>query len=180
LAAAAGMKVIGTAGSEEGLRLVKKEGAHHAVNHRSEDYQKEILNITNGSGVDVILEMLANVNLAYDLKMLAYRGRIVVVGSRGNVEINPRDLMTREAALFGVFLWKVAGGEASETNAALQAGLGNGTLRPVIAAELPLASTPEAHRRVMRPDARGKIVLMPMTEAIYRCGESPGGSSDGI
>jgi NADPH2:quinone reductase len=113
--------------------LVKKEGAHHAVNHRSEDYQKQILNITNGSGVDVILEMLPNVNPAYDLKMLA-RGRIVVVGSRGNVEINPRDLMTREAAVFGAFLWKVAGREASETNAA---GLGNGTLRSVIAAELP-------------------------------------------
>ncbi|MFZ0802155.1 MAG: NADPH:quinone reductase [Terriglobales bacterium] len=160
-ACAAGMKVIGTAGSEEGLQLVKKEGALEAINHRSTDYHKQILELTNGGGVDVILEMLANVNLAHDLKILAYRGRVVVVGCRGNVEINPRDIMTHEAAVFGVFLWKVPGAEASEANAALQAGLGNGTLRPVIAAELPLASAPEAHRRVMEAGARGKIVLIP-------------------
>ena len=161
LAGAAGMKVIGTAGSEEGLQLVKKEGAQQAVNHTSPDYQKQILDITNGTGVDVILEMLANMNLAHDLRMLAHRGRVVVVGSRGNVEINPRDIMTREAAVFGVFLWKVPEAEASETHAALQAGLGSGTLRPVIAAELHLASAPDAHRRVMEAGARGKIVLIP-------------------
>jgi hypothetical protein len=49
-----------------------------------------------------------NVNLFHDLNMLAYRGRVVVVGSRGKVEINPRDIMTREAAGFGVFLWEGA------------------------------------------------------------------------
>jgi NADPH:quinone reductase len=156
-----GMKVIGTAGSVEGLQLVKKERAHQAVNHSSMDYQKQILDMTNGCGVDVILEMLANVNLSRDFKMLAYGGRVVVVGCRGNVEINPRDIMTREAVVFGVFLWRVPGAAASEIHAALQAGLGNGTLRPVIAAELPLTSAPEAHRRVMEPGARGKIVLIP-------------------
>jgi NADPH2:quinone reductase len=157
----AGMKVIGTAGSDEGLQLVKKEGAHQAVNHSSMDYQKQILEMTNGCGVDVILEMLANVNLPRDFKMLAYGGRVVVVGCRGNVEINPRDIMTREAVVFGVFLWRVPEAAASEIHAALQAGLGNGTLRPVIAAELPLTSASEAHRRVMEPGARGKIVLIP-------------------
>jgi NADPH2:quinone reductase len=109
----------------------------------------------------VILEMLANVNLPRDFKMLAYGGRVVVVGCRGNVEINPRDIMTREAVVFGVFLWRVPEAAASEIHAALQAGLGNGTLRPVIAAELPLTSASEAHRRVMEPGARGKIVLIP-------------------
>jgi NADPH2:quinone reductase len=88
-ACAAGMKVIGTAGSEEGLQLVKKEGAMQAVNHRSTDCQKRILDMTNGCGVDVILEVLANVNLAHDLNMLAYRGRVVVVGSRGKVRNQP-------------------------------------------------------------------------------------------
>jgi NADPH2:quinone reductase len=160
-ARAAGMKVIGTAGSDEGLQLVKKEGAHQAVSHHSMDYQKQILDMTNGCGVNVIIEMLANVNLAHDLKMLAYGGRVVVVGCRGNVEINPRDIMTREAAVFGVLIWRVPEGEASEIHAALQAGLENRTLRPVIASELPLASAPEAHRRVMEPGARGKIVLIP-------------------
>jgi len=160
-ARAAGMRVIGTAGSDEGLQLVKNEGAQHAVNHRSADYRKQIVELTNGSGVDVILEMLANVNLAHDLKMLAYRGRIVVVGCRGSVEINPRDIMTREATVFGVFLWRVPEAEASQIHAALQTGLGNGTLRPVVALELHLALAPEAHRQVMESGARGKIVLIP-------------------
>jgi NADPH:quinone reductase len=160
-ARAAGIKIIGTAGSDEGLQLVKKEGAHHVINHRSADYQKQILDLTNGSGVNVILEALANVNLSHDLKMLAYGGRVVVVGSRGNVEITPRDIMVREAAVFGIQLWKVPEAAMLEIHAAVQAGLENGTLRPVIASELPLASAPEAHRRVMEPGARGKIVLIP-------------------
>ena len=158
---AAGMTIIGTAGSNEGQKLIKAEGAQHAVNHSSAEYQKQILDLTNGRGVDVIIEMLANVNLGHDLKMLAPRGRVVVVGSRGSAEINPRDLMTREAAVFGMVIWEVPAAEAAEIHAALQAGLGNGTLRPVIASELPLASAPEAHRRIMESGARGKIVLIP-------------------
>jgi NADPH2:quinone reductase len=61
----------------------------------------------------------------------------------------------------GVLLWRTPDADAAEIHAALGAGLGNGTLRPVVAAELPLASAPEAHRRVMAPGARGKIVLVP-------------------
>jgi NADPH2:quinone reductase len=125
------------------------------------NYQKQILDITNGLGVDVVVEMLANMNLAHYLKMLTYGGRIVVVGSRGNVEINPRDIMIREAAVFGVFLWRVPETDLLEIHAALQTGLQDGIMRPVIASELPLASAPEAHLRVMESGARGKIVLIP-------------------
>jgi len=71
---AAGIKIIGNAGSNEGLKLIKTEGARHTVNHSSPDYQKQVLDLTNGRGVDVIVEMLANVNLGHDLKMLAQAG----------------------------------------------------------------------------------------------------------
>ena len=161
LARAAGLVVIATAGSDAGLAAVLKEGAHHAVNHRADDYRTKIRDLTAGAGVNVIVEMLANVNLAHDLALLAHRGRVVVVGSRGPVEINPREIMSREAAVLGVLLWRVPDGDAAEIHAALQAGLANGTLRPLVGAELPLASAPEAHRRVMEPGARGKIVLVP-------------------
>jgi NADPH2:quinone reductase len=161
LARAAGLRIIGSAGSDDGLQLVRREGAHDAFNHNAADYQAQILAATKGRGVDVILEMLANVNLANDLKMLAYGGRVVVVGCRGNVEISPRDIMTREASVFGVFLWRVPSGAAEEAHAALHAGLDNGTLRPVVGRELPLAMAPEAHRRVMSAGAQGKIVLLP-------------------
>ncbi|HEX3950588.1 MAG TPA: NADPH:quinone reductase [Steroidobacteraceae bacterium] len=160
-AVAAGMSVIGTAGSDEGLQAVTREGARAAVNHKSADYRKQILDLTHGSGVEVILEMLANVNLSHDLKMLANRGRIVVIGSRGNVEITPREIMLREASILGVYLWGVPDSEAAQIHAAIQAGLYAKTLRPVIAAEIPLASAPEAHRKVMEPGAHGKIVLIP-------------------
>jgi NADPH:quinone reductase len=107
----------------------------------------------------VILEMLANINLGQDLKTLAYRGRVVVVGCRGTVEINPREIMSREAAVFGILLWRVPEDEASEIYAAVEAGLGSRTLSLVIASEVPLASPPKAHHRIMEGGARGKIVL---------------------
>jgi NADPH2:quinone reductase len=160
-AGAAGMKVIGTAGSDEGLQAVTREGAQAAINHKAADYQRLILDLTQGSGVDVILEMLANVNLSHDLKMLANRGRVVVIGSRGNVEITPREIMLREASVLGVYLWGVPENEAAEIHAAIQAGLRAKTLRPVIASEIPLASASDAHRKVMEPGAHGKIVLIP-------------------
>ncbi len=161
LARAAGMNVIGTAGSEAGLKLVLREGARHAVSHRSTNYVAEIRDLTGGAGVDVILEMLANVNLGQDLTLLGYHGRVVVIGSRGTVEINPREIMSREAVVQGLLLWRTSESEAEEIHAALGRWLADGTLSPVVAAELPLASAPEAHRRVMEPGARGKIVLIP-------------------
>jgi NADPH:quinone reductase len=160
-ASAAGLWVIGSAGSEEGLQAIRREGAQLAVNHRAADYQQQILDITKGSGVDVLLEMVAHVNLGHDLKLVARRGRIVVIGSRGNVEINPREIMLREASIFGVYLWGVLPAEVAEIHAAIQAGLHSQTLRPVVAAEIPLASAPEAHRRIVEPGAHGKIVLIP-------------------
>ena len=161
LGRAAGLRLIGTAGSEEGLALARREGADHVVDHRAADYRQRIADVTAGRGVDVILEMLANVNLGHDLGMLAQRGRVVVVGSRGTVEINPRDIMLRDAAVIGMLLWKTPERELAEIHAALHQGLADGTLRPVVAAELPLVEAPEAHRRVMAPGARGKIVLIP-------------------
>ena len=160
-ARAAGLTVIGTAGSDAGLKLVESEGAHFVINHRQTNYQQEILDKTGGRGADVILEMLANVNLGHDLKMLAHRGRIVVIGSRGDAQITPRDIMAREASVMGVFLWRVPPTDAVEIHAALQAGLRNGTLRPRIGLELPLASAAEAHRRIMEPGALGKTILIP-------------------
>jgi NADPH:quinone reductase len=160
-ACAAGMKVIGTAGSDRGLELVKSEGAQFVVNHGSQDYQQQILDHTDGRGVDVIAEMLANSNLGHDLKLLAARGRVIVIGSRGDVQITPRDLMAREASVTGVFLWRVPQSDMPEIHAALQAGLKTGQLRPAIGTEIPLASACDAHRRVVAPGVYGKTVLIP-------------------
>jgi NADPH:quinone reductase len=161
LARAAGFTVIGTAGTAEGLTLVAREGAHYTIDHHAQNFADEVLHLTEGRGVDVVLEMLANVNLGKDLKLLARRGRVVVIGSRGNVEITPRDLMQREASIHGVMLWNASETELIAINRTIYAGLENGSLRPVIGLELPLAQAAEAHRKVMEPGARGKIVLVP-------------------
>ncbi len=160
-ARAAGMVVIGTAGSDAGLKLVKEQGAHHALDHSTEGYLDEVMKITDGRGVDLVLEMLANKNLAKDLSILAKKGRVVVIGNRGTVEINPRETMAREADIRGVMLFGASEQEFRQMHAALIAGLENGTLRPVIAQKIPLAEAARAHAEVMKPSgALGKIVLV--------------------
>lgn len=160
-ARAQGLAVMGTAGTERGLDLVKQQGAHQAFDHSKVGYTEEILKATGGKGVDVVLEMLANVNLAADLKLLALHGRVIVIGSRGEISINPRELMTRRAMVRGFTLWAATATESAEIHAAVAAGLENGTLRPIVGKELPLKDAPQAHRDVMSSGAYGKIVLVP-------------------
>ena len=161
LARARGLRVLGTAGTEAGLRLVLEQGAHGVFNHGSPDYLEQIMQATAGRGVDVILEMQANRNLEKDLTLLAPGGRVVVIGSRGRVEIDPRDLMGHDADIRGMALFNTPPAELAQIHSALFAGLENGTLRPVIARELPLADAPQAHAAVMQSGAGGKIVLIP-------------------
>jgi NADPH2:quinone reductase len=160
IARAIGMIVLGTGGSEKGLELAKREGAHQVFDHTKADYREQILRATGGRGVDLILEMLANVNLGHDLKLLAPHGRVVVIGSRGDVTISPRDLMTRSGSMHAFTLWGITQAEQNEIHAGLVAGLENGTLRPVIGKELPLAEAPRAHKEILEPGAFGKIVLV--------------------
>jgi NADPH2:quinone reductase len=160
-ARAMGMTVIGTAGTARGIELVKKEGAHHVFDHTRAGYAEEILKVTGGIGVDVVLEMLANMNLAADLQLLAKQGRVIVIGNRGEITINPRELMMRRALVRGFTLWAATDAESEEIHAAIAAGLGNGTLRPIVGKELPLKEAPQAHQDVMAPGAFGKIVLVP-------------------
>jgi NADPH2:quinone reductase len=160
-ARAAGLTIIGTAGTEQGLELISRHGAHYALNHHSSEYRNEVLELTQGRGVDVIVETLANVNLGHDLKMLAIGGRVVVIGSRGDVTLTPRDLMAREASIMAMTLWNVPVEGLRKIGRAIRAGLEQGFLDPVVGLELPLAQAAEAHRRIASAGALGKIVLIP-------------------
>ena len=158
-ARAMGLRVIGTAGTPEGLDAVKRAGAHTVLNHREDGYLAKIPELTGGRGVDVILEMLANMNLDKDLGVLAPRGRVIVVGNRGRIEIDARQTMAKESAILGMQLWAASPDEARQTHAAIGAALETGLLKPTVGRELPLASAPEAQRAVMEDAATGKIVL---------------------
>jgi NADPH2:quinone reductase len=161
LARAAGMRIIGTGGTERGRILATEQGAHHVLDHHAPNYLDQIQTLTGGHGADVVLEMLANVNLDKDLKLLATGGRVVVIGSRGRIEIDPRDTMIRDASIQGMLLFNISPGQASGIHAALVAGLENGTLRPVIGKEMSLPEAPRAHREIIEGGAYGKIVLIP-------------------
>ena len=156
-----GMTVIGTAGTEKGHRLVEEQGAHHVLDHHEGDHLQRAVAFTDGRGVDVILEMLANVNLGDDLKALAKGGLVLVIGSRGTVQVDPRDLMSRDAEVRGMSLSVAPEDEMVRAHAAVAAGLESGALRPVVGAELPLADAAGAHRQVIDGPAYGKIVLLP-------------------
>lgn len=160
-AVAAGATVIGTAGTDEGVALVKAQGAHHAINHRSDGYLDDITKVANGRGPDVILEMLANVNLDHDLTVIAPGGRIAVIGNRGRVEIDARKIMTKDVSVFGLALWAIPPEDIRRAHAAIVAGLESGALNPIVGVEMPLEDAALAHQRVMEPGARGKIVLIP-------------------
>jgi NADPH2:quinone reductase len=155
------MRVIATAGTPAGRDLVFSQGAHHVVDHRAADHFDQVLELTGGSGIDVIVEMLANINLGRDLKILGQGGRVVVIGSRGLVEIDPRDTMIRDASILGILLFNASEQELTTIHAAVASGLESGTLSPVVGREMPLAEAAEAHRAIMDGPAYGKIVLVP-------------------
>lgn len=161
LARAAGLTVVGTAGSDRGRKLVAEQGAHHVLDHHSPDCLEQLRSLTDSQGVDLIIEMLANVNLGKDLTVLARNGRVVVVGNRGGVEINPRETMGRDAAILGMILMNASPRELASIHAALAAGFENATLRPIVGQRIPLSEAPRAHKAVMEAGAYGKIVLMP-------------------
>jgi NADPH2:quinone reductase len=159
---ALGLTVFGTAGTAKGRELAQREGAHQVFDHSNAGYKDEIMKATGGRGVDIVLEMLANVNLGADLKLLAQKGRVVVIGSRGDVNITPRDIMSRRASILAFTVWALTEAEAVDVHAGINAGLENGTLRPVVGSEIPLKEAAQAHIDVIKPSgAFGKIVLIP-------------------
>ena len=159
LARARGLRVIGSGGTDAGLAVAREHGADVVVNHRAEGYTNDIMRATDGRGVNVIVEMAAHVNLDRDLAMLARGGRVIVVGNRGRVEIDARQAMGRDAAIFGMVLFNATDADLAEIHAAITAGLANGTLNPVIGREMALEDAARAHEAVMEPGALGKIVL---------------------
>jgi NADPH2:quinone reductase len=161
IAKANGLRVIGTAGTEHGLKLIKDQGVIAALNHNGENYLDAIEELTCGLGVDVILEMLANVNLANDLKLLAKFGRVVVIGNRGTIEINPRDIIGKNASILGMTTFNTTPKELKQIHAAIKAGLIDGRYKPVIHTEMPLADAAKAHDLVLQNGVNGKIILLP-------------------
>ena len=152
---------MGSAGTDNGRRVVLANGAHHVLDHTMAPaaFADQVRALTGGRGVNVILEMLANKNLGLDLQMVSPRGRIVVIGNRGAIEINPRDAMTRDASVLAMILFNATEAEMAAIHAGLGASLENRVAHPVVARAFPLQEASRALEAVMHPGASGKIVL---------------------
>lgn len=157
----AGLTVIGTASSEDGKKLILDCGADAAVDHSDPDHFAQIMEFTAGLGVNVIIEMLANVNLERDFECLAMFGRIVVVGNRGSLEFTPRNAMGKDATIFGMSLFNSLQSDRDEIHEAIYDGLGKGKLSPIVTRSFTLSDAPIAHHEVIESKGNGKIVLIP-------------------
>lgn len=157
----AGLRVIGTASSDEGRELVGAQGADAVFDHTDEDHLSEIHEYTGGKGVEIIIEMLANINLERDFEALGMFGRIVVVGNRGSLTFTPRQVMTKDATIYGMSLFNAPREKLAEIHEQVFTGLSKSYLKPVVARSFPLAGAPSAHHEVIESKAFGKIVLNP-------------------
>lgn len=158
-----GLRIIATAGSIDGIELLGSQGADHVLNHHDPDLARQVQALTSypEGGVNIVLEMLAHVNLEKDLSLMAMRGRIVVIGNRGRIEINPRDAMSRDAAILGMSMMNASEEERAGLARLVGAGLASGALTPVVRKEMPLTQAAAGHELVLQQGAAGKIVLLP-------------------
>jgi NADPH2:quinone reductase len=160
-AKSAGLRVIGTASSDAGKQLVSDQGADAVFNHADEDHLSDIHEFTEGKGVDIIIEMLANENLERDFEAIAMFGRIVIVGNRGSLQFTPRQAMTKETTILGMSLFNAPQEKLDEIHKALFDGLSKGALNPSVSRQFELADAPLAHHAIIEEKANGKIVLIP-------------------
>lgn len=159
LAARAGLRVLGTGGTERGRELVRQQGVERVFDHTKPGCIDEIRSATGGKGPDLIIEMLANVNLENDLALLHTRGRVVIVGSRGTIQITPRHTMRGNLDVLGMSLHNCTPAEIASAFAEIAAGVEEHTVRPIVGTTLPLDQAARAHEQIMAPGAFGKIVL---------------------
>lgn len=158
-AVARGLKVIGTAGSEQGMEMVLKNGASAVLDHNDIDHFSEVRELTDGKGADVIIEMLANQNLERDFEAIAKFGRIVIVGNRGSLQFTPRQAMTNETTIYGMSLFNAPKQDLEEIRNEIFEGSGTGALKPEVAKGFSLEEAPAAHEYIMASKAAGQIVL---------------------
>lgn len=159
MAKALGAKVIGTSSTEDGRELIIKHGADAAIPHVKADEYDAIMAATDGQGPDVIIEMLADKNLETDLTIINRFGRIVITGSRGTIEINPRHTMGKEVDIRGMSATNIDQELYTSSFQAIGEMLLDEKLIPLVGETLPLDQAREAHEQILTKKGNGKLVL---------------------
>ena len=158
VASLAGATIFATASSDQKLQRAKALGAHHLINYSTgENFAQRVLELTDGKGVDVVMEHVGGNVFTRSLECLKTDGVIVTVGAHAG-EVVPFDIIP----FFRRQLRLVGSKNASSTELRTVMGLvAEGKLKPVIHAAFPLADAAEAHRIVDSREIFGKVLLLP-------------------
>jgi NADPH2:quinone reductase len=165
MAKAAGATVIVTAGSDEKCAACVRLGADHAINYRRSDFAEEVSRLTQGRGVDVILDMVAGGYVARELNCLAEDGRLVFIAVQGGVEaqIDAGLVLRRRLTITGSTLRPRSTAFKAAIAASLRATawpwIESGKIRPVIFKVFPATQAAAAHTLMESNEHIGKLVL---------------------
>lgn len=161
---AMGGQPIATAGSDAKVEYTQFLGAT-GINYRTEDFVERVDEITEGHGVDIILDIIAGQYSEDNMRALAHGGRWVVIGSQGGIKgpINFLRMMAKQAVLTGNLLRPRSAAEKGEILRGLVENIwpyfADGTIDPLIAQTFTLRDTAKAYERFAESDRVGKIVL---------------------
>lgn len=166
MAAQAGATVLATASSDERLERLVELGLDHGINYVTHDFVAESRRLTDGRGVDVIVDSVGGDTLARSIEALAYRGRVVSVGDAGRRPKEPLDVSAmrpNNQTFVGYFLGAelFSGTRAHEMVAGLIDDVGSGALKAVIDRTYPLSEAAAAHAYIESRQAIGRVVLVP-------------------
>lgn len=165
MATALGSKVYVTAGSDDKCRFCEELGAAKAINYKTENFAEEIKRLTNGKGVDVILDMIGGDYTPGNIASLADDGRLVLINAmKGkDVQIDLAQVMRKRLIITGSMLRArdiaFKGAIAQNLEKQIWPLLASGKIKPVIHSVFPAAEVAKAHRLMESGDLKGKVVL---------------------
>jgi NADPH2:quinone reductase len=164
LAKRAGARVLGTASEDWKLDRLKEYGLDDGINYRTENWVERARHLTEGRGINLIVDPVGGHLISQDAISLAYRGRISLVGnaSRGDRNFDPGLLLQKNASLTGVFLGAEMGTDrAYNMIAQLMDDVASGELKVVLDKTFSLDDAAEAHRYIESRQAFGRVIMKP-------------------
>ncbi|KAA0024597.1 NAD(P)H-quinone oxidoreductase [Antrihabitans cavernicola] len=168
VAVARGVTVAVTAGSQHKLAMCKELGATTLIDYKNEDFVDVVRSIDGSAGADIILDNMGAKYLGRNIDALAPDGQLIVIGMQGGTtgDLEIGKLMSKRGTVHAAGLrGRPETGRSSKADivAAVTKDLWplvtDGTVQPIVAAELPIAEAAEAHRMLDSPDVIGKVVL---------------------
>ena len=159
IAKANDMKIIATAGSEQGLKLLKDLDADIIVNHREEKHLQLAKELNNNDEIPLIIEFLADKNLQNDMEICKMNGRIIIVGNHGETTINARMTMKKNLDIRGLSLFNASQKDIETIHKALTEGAEEGWLKPRCNQIFDLKHVAEAHKLVTKGPSLGRILI---------------------